>query len=510
MVNLSRKLYISIFTLILLVVLSGTVTFAWFKLNTNAWFSNVEISASTNANLKISIDGKNYTSTLDAKDLEKSIVAKANGYELRCDAQGEDPYWYDPEEKKNIEITDALLESEFKNMSLKPVTTSDGKRFKSLLLDNITIQSKYYIEFDIYFESIVDGKHTEDVQEVYFSNRTITYDDGTVIPKTEIGTTKAEEIGFPDNILASFKTLDLTTGKMISYDAASKKATSEDGEDITDSFEKTFRTYVSDAVRFSVEAKSNRTTTQDSSLDGGVKIYELNKGNGSYATTLKEKGADTNNTTYAGLSGAMYDANKNAALTYYNTVKKKGLEDGNSSDKPLDPISYNDVPNTLKGLDTIEAAKIIRLDSDNDYGRNGKAMMTVRLWLEGWDADCIDTVLDQDVSITLSFTNYNTFIENDPTELTYLYKNPDTGVIDKSKVRHQVYNNLISDDSPAYFEGISKTFVGWARSNEYGEVSLEYDGNYKDENGNILFDFKNTYVKPRTEGEKWYLVSVFE
>ncbi len=507
MVNLSRKLYISIFTLILLVVLSGTVTFAWFKLNTNAWFSNVEISASTNANLKISIDGKNYASTLNAEDLEKSIVAKANGYELKCDAQGEDPYWYDPVEKKKITIENDLLQSEFQNISLKPVTTSDGKIYKNFLGDKVDITSKYYIEFDIYFESIVDGKHTNDIQEVYFSNRTITYDDGTVIPKTEIGTTKMEEIEFPNNILASFNTLDLTTGKLISYDASSKKATSEDGEDVTESFEKTFRTYVSDAVRFSVEAKSNKTTTSNSYLDGGVKIYEINKGNGSYATTLNEEGKDLNNTTYSGLSGAMYDASKNAALTYYNTVKKKELDDNNSKDKQLDPISYNEVPNTLKGLDTIEAAKIIRLDESNHYGQDGSAMMTVRLWLEGWDADCIDTVLDQNVSITLSFTNYNTFIENDPIELTYLYKNPITGKIDKTKVRHQVYNNLISDDSPSYYDGIGKTFLGWARSDK--------DGNYIDDNGNItsdytLFDFKNTYVKPRTEGEKWYLVSVFK
>ncbi len=500
MVNLSRKLYISIFTLVLLIVLSGTVTFAWFKLNTNAWFSNVEISASTNANLKISVDGKNFKSQLTEEDLAKSIIAKANGYELRCDAAGQISYWYDPLEEKEIEISSNVVK-ELEKISLKPVTTTDGKSFKSLLQNNITVTDKYYIEFDIYFESI-----TDDAQQVFFSNRQITYEDGTIIPKTEIGTKEKDEDRFPDNILASFDTLDLTTGKMISYDAATKKATS-DGVDVTESFEQNFRTYVSDAVRFSVEAKSNGVVETTENFKNKVKIYELNKGNGSYATTLSDESIESSGTTYSGLSGAMYDSTKNAAFTYYNTVKRNALNDGSSTDQPLEAISYTDVPETFKGLDTTEAAKIVTLNAANNYGRNGNVKMTARLWLEGWDADCIDTVLDQNVTITLSFTNYNTFIENDPTKITYLYKNPITGDITDRKIRNQVYNMMISDDSPAYYAGINKTFLGWARSDS--------EGNYIDENGNItsnytLFDFKNTRVKPTTEKELWYLVNVFE
>ena len=64
MINLSRKLYISILSLLLLFVVAGTVTFAWFKLNTNAWVSDLEIGADTNADLKISVDGINYASNL--------------------------------------------------------------------------------------------------------------------------------------------------------------------------------------------------------------------------------------------------------------------------------------------------------------------------------------------------------------------------------------------------------------------------------------------------------------
>ena len=501
MINLSRKLYISILSLLLLFVVAGTVTFAWFKLNTNAWVSDLEIGADTNADLKISVDGINYASNLTNGQIAESIVAYANDWKLCWDEGKQQNYWKKSEDKEDNEyITEENLESEMEKIHLKPVTSIDGKKFESLNGTPIELKSKWYIKFDLYFKSV-----SSEVQDVYFSNRVIAYEDGTIIPKTEITVDKVEQITFPDNILASFDTYQMTTGKIIHYDASDKEAKLFDGTDVTDDFENNFKTYVSDASRFSITTSSNGVESND------VKLYELNKGNGSYATTMIERASGaTNNTSYIGTSGVAYDATKNAAFTYYNTVRRRELIAGTGTDGEIDPISYKNVPSTYKGLDTTDAAKIITLDDKNNYGNQeikgqvGTAKMTMTLWLEGWDADCIDTILDQKIKINLSFTNYNTAVENKPTTLTYLVTNPTTKeIVDRSKVRNQIYNMNITDDAPAYFENDTHSFKGWARSDENGNVIESLN------NTDGLWDFSQN-VKPKTDDEKWYLVSVWE
>ncbi|MCR5705900.1 MAG: hypothetical protein K6G48_03760 [Acholeplasmatales bacterium] len=501
MINLSRKLYISLLTLVLLFVVAGTVTFAWFKLNTNAWFSDMELGAETNEDLKISVDGVNYSSKLTNKQIASSMIAYANGWELVWSEADKIDKWYDAEEGTYVDVTDENVEDFMSSMSFKPVTTTNGTVFRTLNGTEMSINSKYYFRFDVYFMSVSGNP-----QDVYFSNRTITYEDGTVIPKTEFKTVGQDTMTFPDSILASFDTYDQSTGKIIHYNAGSDIATDYEGNDITTSFKDSFRTYISDAARFTLTTTSTNASGTETTSD--VRLYELNKGNGSYATTMVESGSTSSNTTYVGTAGAAYDGNKNAALTYYNTVRQAELDAGTGTDSTIDAISYTDVPDTYKGLDTTEAAKIISLNADNNYGQTGTAKMTLTLWIEGWDADCIDTVLDQQLTFDMSFTNYDTFVENDPTTLTYLVTDPTTGaIIDNSKTRNQVYNMLISDDSPAYIENSTASFLGWARADE--------NGNYIDADGNVtdsytLFDFANTTVKPTVEGEVWYLVSVWQ
>ncbi len=525
MVNLSRKLYISILSLMLLFIVAGTVTFAWFKLNTNAWVSDLEIGANINANLKISVDGENYFTNLTSSQIAKSIVAKANGWELKChdsnykpiDNEGEDDdedslnYWYGYEkdsdkEKKKIRITNNSLNSYLSQISLKPVTSSDGKSFQTLDGTSRNVTAKYYIQFDIYFRS----DDNED-QTVYFSNREIKISgEDTTIPKTELSVANYKD-EFPKDIMVQFDTYDLSSGKLIHYNSKTEQATM-DGVDVTDSFKKNFRTKISDAARFAV------STTGDS-IDNGTRIYELSKGNGSYATNLVETGSTSTNSTYEGASGAAYDATKNAAFTYYNRTAELEHSQGNMSRNFITAIEYSDVPDTYKGFDSLEAARIINLNQSNSWGKNGEAKMTMTIWLEGWDADCIDTILDQKLKIDMSFTNFTSYLENGFVKLTYLTTNPSNkNEIVETKVRREcIANNVyIADDAPAYIKGSNASFKGWAYSNE--------DGQYTDKDGNlvsdpVMFDFETTPViskKAATKKddsnqavENWYLVSVW-
>ena len=502
MINLSRKLYISLLTLVLLFVVAGTVTFAWFKLNTNAWFSDMELGAASGDDLMISVDGENYKRQLTSTDVAASIVAYMKGWDLRSAGENKDEWL--TEKGEVIEVTDDSVAEYFK-LTLKPLTTLDGENFQNRATI-FKLSSKAYVRFKIYFKS-----ETKSPQDVYFSTGTFTYDDGTYIPKTQIRTVGQSNYGFPEDIRHDFSSYDLTNGKMINYNHQNGTATYDDVDktDVTESFKQNYRAYISDAARFAV------TTSSDSN----PRFYELNKGNGSYATKLAA-GTDyivrdnaTGAEAAAQAAAAAYDYTKNAGVSYYNQVRKDEAEkaddgvgvgaDGIIEESEI--MSYNDIPSTFKGFDTVEAAKILSLNASNEYGDNGKASMTLTLWIEGWDADCIDFVLDQQLVFDMQFTTKH--YEEDPLELTYLVKNPNTNYITKRIVRHQILNMLISDDSPAYITNNSHAFKGWAWSDE--------NGNYLDNEGKTsdvptLFDFTNTIVTPSAKGEKWYLVSVWE
>ncbi len=546
MINLSRKLYISMLTLVLLVVVAGTVTFAWFKLSTNAWFENLQLTASTNDNLLISVDGVNYDSQLSSNQIASSMIANYKGYTLKCDGEGDQDYWLDSEENEKIYITDELIKDYMNKISLKPVTTCDGINFTDRSGNNsIDIKSGWYFNFDVYFKakSIGDDEESDlQSQGVYFSNRTYTYADGTVIPRTEvvtIGEKASTEQDFPTGLNYSFKTYNLTTGTIINYNNQTDPDTpgysynvkNYNDENITEQFTESFRTYVSNAMRFSLK------TTEDEE----TRIYELNKGNGSYATTLSEDnykvGTVTNgtNTLYVGASGAAYDSTKNAAFTYYNEyIDSQKAKDGNTgeyvsttTEKKLEAEEYDYFPSTYKGLDTIEAAKILTLNEGNNYGKDGNVKMTITLWLEGWDADCIDTVLDQQMRFNMSFTNYGIAVQNKPYPVTYWVTDPndDTELLENlTRTKQQIHGMIVSDDTPAYVStNTSKKFVGWAYCDEnrqyieYYILSDEQDTFTKDEidkgyrtvDEPVYLDFSRA-LSMQHEGEEIYLKSVWE
>lgn len=491
MINLSRKLYISLFTLLLMVIVVGTTTFAWLKLNPNAFFDEMEISITSNEDLKISVDGTNYKNSLTATDIKSAIAAKANGYTLKWNDSTKMDDFYDTKTKDLI--PGSQLDKLYGDIKMKPVHSMDGKSFESLLMSGIDVQKKMYIELDIYFESI-----TNNAQTVYFSNREFEYEDGTVIPKTEILVKDPQKVkqDIWEYVGASFDTYDPLTGAKLSYNYGMKNYS-----DVPD-----FSLYASDAVRFTLS-----TTSSDGGSDKIIKhkgIYEINQGRGSYATDLTED-------YYVGTAGVEYDATKNVGFTYYNTVRQHNLDEGTGNDKLLEALVYKNLPNTYKGLDTTEAAEIITLNSTNQYGRNGNAKMTITFWLEGWDADCIDPILDQVLDIKMSFTNYNTVNENEPVRIRYAITNPNNPSevlgyrilntvvednlateIDERTVLHQIVGQPISDKQPAYVEGnTTHPFKGWGL--------LQADGTV------VPWDFSEP-VRPKSISDlDWTLVSMW-
>lgn len=465
-----------------MVVLVGTTTFAWLKLNPNAFFEEMEISISSNEDLKISVDGVHYKSSLSSVDIRSAIVAKAYDYTLVLDEENGGYNFYDEKTGKTIESSE--LNTLYSSTRFAPVTSKDGKHFYNLNGTEVKVGNKQFTQMDIYFESISDF-----AQDVYFSNKEITYEDGTVIPKTEIKVKDQTEADASlwGSALVSFDTFHPEFGDKISY-------IKRDDEPIP-----FYTAYASDAVRFSIVSSVDDGSGFVSTDHG---IYEINKGFGSYATNLTEDLYSIDPTkTKSGAASAMYDATKNAAFTYYNNYKKYELDEGLGTDKTISPMDFNAMPKTFKGLDTVEAAKIITLNKANNYGRGGTAKMTVTFWLEGWDGDCIDMVLDQDVDIKLSFTNYNNVMEYDPVNLKYVVTDPSdkTTVVD-TWTRTQIVGLPISDSTPAFVLGnTSHKFLYWGLKNPTTGEITEWDFTQ-----NVVPEADNAAAR------QWTLVSVWE
>lgn len=478
-----------------MIVVTGTATFAWLKLNPNAYFDDMEISISSNEDLKISIFGEDdcYRNSLNARDIKIAVVYKAfqenikESFDMIAIPDGTDSRKVVLQDKKTGEIlSDEDVNSRFQSIKLGPVTTTDGINFADQNGTAFSVTSGKFIEMDIYFRA-----EANTTQDVYFSNREIIYEDGTIIPKTELGiVSKAEaDLNLWSNVMHSFDTYDKTTGALVSHNHSA-----------ADSEIAGFTAYASDAARFAV------TTSQNPK----ARIYEINEGFGSYATQ------NMSEDLYVGATGAMYDRTKNAALTYYNWAKKSEYEKipvaerTPEMDKTLkveQMYKYEELPFTYKGFDSTDAAKILTLDRDNDWGSNGSAKMTIKFWLEGWDADCSDMVLDQALDIKMSFTNYANVVENEPVTLTYNVTDPDTGdVINNDKKYHQIVGMPISDHMPAYTGNADYKFKGWAMLDENGNLPKDSDNNV------ILWDFA-TLVKPKADtpaARQWVLQSVWE
>ena len=111
---------------------------------------------------------------------------------------------------------------------------------------------------------------------------------------------------------------------------------------------------------------------------------------GSYATNITEY-TDSQSQYFDAdiVYDAQYDASKNAMFTYSSQLVNS-----------LQPIDYKLMPKTFKTLldsQGLNAVKVLTLTKEHNV-----QTVTFKLWLEGWDADCIDG-LTKSISVQLSF-----------------------------------------------------------------------------------------------------------
>ena len=347
--KLHRKIFISIMTLLLLVTTFTTTTYAWFKINSSAAVEGFDFEVVGGEGFVVSMDGVNYRSSIKAKDLRNYMIVNYNSEKYTI-KNGELYHTSADIQVSEAEINQLLTQ----DMLLMPLTSTDGITLKDLNNSEATAKSGRYYEFSVYFKATSGNSDDKQTYTIHLNDTTTELPDGRVVDPVSI---KAKEL--------SEVTL---VAPMTTFNADGTPKVLSKGEKIN--------VYSSNALRIS---------TVDTSLETPVaNIYELSDDMeyeyGSYATNYD--GTDV-------ALSKLYNCETNAMYTYHkNVLGRDALTDY--------LYDYNDLPKTIRSLDT-ENPVITTVSS----GEEAK-LVTFRLWLEGWDADCFDG-LAKSINVSLTF-----------------------------------------------------------------------------------------------------------
>lgn len=137
-----RKLILSSIMLAMTFTCLTSTTYAWFARNKEAWTEEFNLDIENYDGLLISIDGKNFTTSINNQNLKKACVAKMHNIDTN-----------------DSTLTNEYVDAEFAKIKIDGVTTSDGVSFTTIDkfngtdgYYNIIEADKYsYLAFDLYF-----------------------------------------------------------------------------------------------------------------------------------------------------------------------------------------------------------------------------------------------------------------------------------------------------------------------------------------------------------------------
>lgn len=326
--KLTKKLFIAIMTMALLVVTFTSSTFAWFTLSDTGKLENVKIKVVAGTGMEISSEGNLWKNHLD-------FTAKTE------------------------------------NLKFSDVTTSDGKTFKKL--DNTdAVAGENYLEETFYIR--------------------VNTENATVVLNAVIGKDKTTgESGNASKWIAEF---DYTGSN---GQPTFVKNQSYDFDPLN-------------AVKVSFYTNEETTSTTPKfiySYANGLNKGEADYSDGGFTKTyLNEKGYD-------------YSLAPNALPSAYVTYTK--LENATASNGFVryDQVAANAsksvvVADTdLKDSTQFTISNVTNLDANYYY-----AKVTIRIWLEGWDPDCINAILDGDTELAFELNAFVPETSSGSTEQT--------------------------------------------------------------------------------------------
>ena len=310
-----KKINLSVLSLLTVLILFGTVSYAWLSMSMINNLENITITASAGNELELSLDGESYDSSL--------------------------PH--------------VLMDQLLRQIRLDDVTSSDGINFQrgGIRSPGLAARNLEYLSFDIYFRTTRPENHVYLVNNV---NHRVQYD--TSVPGTFVvsrGVSWSPRFDFQNGLTPNDK---VYAGTPMMF-------------------------YAADAVRISaIELKNDRNP-----LD------------------LRPEGAFVN---------MIYDPSENEDRGYgmpFGAYHYFELMTGNKLDVPLSK------PNTIYKLTEFHELNpyqaldnnslIAELQPSGTYDDRQREYYTgkvrINIWVEGWDPDTFDCILEDRIKIQLQF-----------------------------------------------------------------------------------------------------------
>ena len=359
MKQIIRKMNLSIITCILVLVLNVTTTFAWAGLLNYSNVENFDLSLNSleDYKLKVSLDGINFSDNIDDLEFKKQILTNMGLY--------------------SIAYTDTNIKREFSKIILNPVTT---KRIGNELGPFVSIdeireedfnyegfkESNYvrqsYFNFDIYITLDYVGGETD---EIY----TDSYKDIYITELSNLLNGEERSYKLKSNYILEnyFKDIELSTVKVNTSSAArisfTKYQVMERGRPINSHILDTF-----------IYQGGTQTPTEK---DG---VYSF---------------------------GGFMNNSDNLAYLEFNDLH----EEGPLSIDVFNEFYQNRVNNETGyedaiSIDQLETDHIKLIDSNDKLNVNSMIKVNIKMWLEGFDADCFEAIAALPVSFNLVLANY--------------------------------------------------------------------------------------------------------
>ena len=138
-----RKLFLSFITLVLLITVFTTSTYAWFKINSSAMINGFDFQVHGGEGFVISTNGTNFYSGLSKEQMLEAIVY---GYDDETFEYKEGNLVFKETGQKVTyeELTKILSEK----LLLAPLTSNDGINLEDMLGADTKSSSGQFIEFD--------------------------------------------------------------------------------------------------------------------------------------------------------------------------------------------------------------------------------------------------------------------------------------------------------------------------------------------------------------------------
>lgn len=450
----ARKLILSIFACGAVALTFSTTTYAWFRIGSSGYVSNLDFKVISGLGFKIAADGSDssyYTDTLDSRMMKAAIV---HGYNPdKYVFYKNDLYEYTPTyETRRIDNQDTkvLVEENFRmidpyktrgsvdyikteemdsiinNIKLDLATTmvnkgnsieSDCFKLYNEFGDEITDRSKF-LEFDLYFKTDSDLATDNQHFGIYLS------DDKTYNPYGD--SRRNEEGGLYEEAMEPTKiTSSLQSVKLFN----TLKYLDKDYNEIDLKAEDEIKVSITNAMRFSTKDNGEITVTPKSE-NQSANTYKLDDNNS--FTVSRPEGAEvlesilpdlkvtigekTNTqariyeiagegnlgsyaTNYSGTEdelNRLYNSDYSAMMTYLKSTNYEYYK----VTKPLDYESLNKMYEDGLIYDSFKDSQILTvLDSGLKAHK-----ITFRFWLEGYDADYFAGVSGlESLSCNLSF-----------------------------------------------------------------------------------------------------------